>query len=73
MHVRIVSTKNRFNCNQSCLEFYNNIKEQLDIWNAISSCEKYKESKTRMEHRALQLSNGRFENDEDDDDCYEEN
>lgn len=64
----------KFNCNQNCLEFYNNIKEQRDILNAINSGEKYKEDKTRMTHRALQLGSGRFENDEEEeeDECFEE-
>lgn len=59
----------KFNCNQFCLEFFHSIKEKHDILHAISSGEKYIESKSRMEHRALQLNKGQPS---DDDDCCEE-
>lgn len=65
----------KFNCNQTCLEFFNTIKEQNDILQAISSGDKYKENKSRMEHRALQLNKGQQtggDNDDDDDEtCCE--
>ena len=48
----------KFNCNQSCLDFFQSIKAQRDILHAISSGEKYVENNNRMQQRALQLDKG---------------
>ena len=53
----------KFNTNQTCLEFYNTIKDQPDILRAIKGGNKYEQNTVRMNSRALQL-NSEFDDSE---------
>lgn len=46
----------KFNSNQTCIEFFNSIRDQPDILRAIKNGDKYKQNNIRMNNRALQLS-----------------
>lgn len=46
----------KFNTNQTCIEFFNEIKNDPAILRAIKGGQKYKESATRMHSRVLQLN-----------------
>lgn len=46
----------KFNTNQTCVDFFNSIKNQPDILQALKSGQKYEQNTIRMNNRALQLN-----------------
>lgn len=48
----------KFNTNQTCIEFFNSIKDQPDILQAIKGGKKYEQNTIRLNNRALQLNIG---------------
>ena len=56
----------KFNCNQTCMEFFNGIKETTDILRAIQSGGKYIQTKSRIKSRALILNDDQIINSIDD-------
>lgn len=55
----------KFNCNQTCLDFFASIQSEPDVLRAIKSGDKYKENKIRMTFRALQLNTNELNDSED--------